>query len=109
MPSLPFILIWFHFLADFCTQTDKMATNKSSSNFWLGLHALCYTLIFFYFGWRFAIVTGAAHFVTDWITSRGTSYLWKTKQVRRFFALVGLDQAIHLTTLAYTYRWLVKH
>jgi Protein of unknown function (DUF3307) len=104
---LPIVLIWLHFIADFIFQTDKMAINKSSSNRWLGLHVACYTAPFFWFGWCFALVNGAAHFVTDWLTSRGTSYLWKKEERHWFFALIGLDQAIHTTTLFATYRWLV--
>ena len=105
---MPIILIWLHFIADFILQTDKMAINKSSSNRWLGLHVSVYTVPFFWFGWRFALVNGAAHFVTDWLTSRGTSYLWKKEERHWFFALIGLDQAIHMTTLFLTYRWLCR-
>jgi membrane-bound metal-dependent hydrolase YbcI (DUF457 family) len=85
-----------------------MAINKSKDNFWLGLHVSFYTLsILIIFGWKFAIINGILHFITDYITSRGTSYLWKTDQRHLFFTLIGFDQAIHLTTLALTYRWLI--
>jgi len=101
------MLIWIHFVADFVLQTDSMAKNKSSSNKWLGLHILVYTLPWFYFGWLFAIINGAAHFVTDYITSRITSRLWKAGEVHYFFIVVGLDQAIHMTTLFVTYGLLI--
>jgi hypothetical protein len=105
-PLIP--LIWVHFVADFLLQTDKMATNKSTSNKWLGIHVAVYTIPFLCWGWKFALINGAAHFVTDWFTSRGTSYLWKREKRHWFFALIGLDQAIHMTTLALTYQWLVR-
>ena len=99
-------LIWMHFVSDFVLQTDKMAMNKSKSNKWLGIHVLVYSFPFLFFGWKFALVTLAFHFVTDYFTSRGTSYLWKKEMRHWFFTLIGFDQAIHLTTLFFTYRFL---
>lgn len=32
-----------HFVADFIFQTDKQATSKSSSNYWLTMHAISYS------------------------------------------------------------------
>jgi hypothetical protein len=99
-------LIWIHFVADFILQTDKMALNKSKSNRWLGIHVVVYSCPFLIFGWKFALVTGVFHFVTDYITSRGTSYLWRKEMRHWFFVLIGFDQAIHLTTLLLTYRFI---
>lgn len=101
------ILVWLHFLADFVLQTDRMALNKSSSNLWLGLHAITYMLPFFMFGVLFALFNGAVHFAVDYITSRGTSRLWKKNERHWFFTLIGLDQAIHITTLILSYVWIV--
>jgi hypothetical protein len=39
------------------------------------------------------------HFITDAITSRTTSYLWQKGERHWFFVVIGLDQAIHMTTL----------
>jgi membrane-bound metal-dependent hydrolase YbcI (DUF457 family) len=100
-------LVWIHFVADFLLQTDKMATNKSKSNKWLGIHCLVYSTPFLVFGWRFALVTLCLHLVTDYFTSRGTSYLWKREMRHWFFSLIGFDQAIHLTTLILTYHFLL--
>jgi len=100
-------LVWIHFVADFPLQTDKMAINKSTSNRWLLAHVTCYSLPFLLFGWRFALVTFCLHFVTDYFTSRGTSWLWKHEKRHWFFCLIGFDQAIHLTTLILTYHFLL--
>lgn len=96
------ILIWMHFIADFILQTDKMATNKSTSNQYLALHCIVYSIPFFWFGWMFAIVNGVAHFLTDWITSRVTTALHKKGERKWFFVAIGFDQAIHMTTLIIT-------
>lgn len=99
------LLIWVHFLADFPAQTDAMALHKSSSDGWLGLHVLVYTLFMLFFGLKFALINGVLHFVVDWSTSRGTTYLWKQGKRHWFFSLIGFDQAIHMTILFYTYQW----
>jgi hypothetical protein len=104
MLALPYIiLLWLHTFADFALQTDRMALNKSSSNKWLLTHVFVYHCCFYFFGWKFAIVNGLAHFVTDYITSRITSKLWKENKRRYFFLVIGIDQAIHLTTLFITF------
>jgi len=101
------ILIWLHFVADFILQSDAMAKNKSKSSKWLLLHVVAYSIPFIFFGWLFALVNGAAHFVTDFITSRITSKLHAKGEIHWFFVAIGLDQAIHLTTLVLTYKYLV--
>jgi len=97
------LIIWVHFIADFVLQSDRMAINKSSDNLWLSIHSLCYGLpflaLFFIFGIKFIVFNIVAHFIIDWITSKGTSKLWKENKRHWFFVLIGLDQAIHLTIL----------
>lgn len=96
------LVIWIHFVADFIFQTDKMALNKSTSNKWLLSHVSVYTIPLLWFGWKFALINGAAHFATDFCTSRWTSALWKKQKRHEFFIVIGLDQAIHMTTLILT-------
>ena len=99
-------IIWLHWLADFVFQTDSMALNKSKSYYWLTIHCATYAALFIGFGWQFALITFALHWLTDAITSRGTAWLWQKNERHWFFTLIGFDQAIHLTTLILTYKLL---
>ena len=101
-------LIWLHFVADFIFQSDTVAKGKSSSNKILAYHVSLYALPFLVFGPLFAIINALLHFVTDWCTSRATSYLWQHNKRHWFFVVIGLDQAIHMTCLILTYIWLVQ-
>lgn len=101
-------LVWIHFVADFVLQTDKVAINKSKSNLTLLQHVIVYSIPFLWFGVTFAVVNCAAHFVTDWISSRTASYFYQKDQRHWFFVTIGFDQAVHLTTLIATYHYLVK-
>jgi len=97
------LLVWVHFFADFICQTDKMAINKSSSNKWLSIHVGIYALFLIPFGIEFALVNFALHFITDYISSRATTALWKAEKRHWFFVVIGADQALHLTALIATY------
>lgn len=97
-----YALIWIHFIADFIFQSRKMAENKSRSFSWLSYHCAEYTAFLLPFGWRFALVNGAAHLVTDFITSKLTTKFYLAKNNKMFFVTIGADQAIHMTTLIAT-------
>lgn len=129
---LIFGILWTHFIADFVMQSHWMATNKSKSNIALFYHVSVYTLTWFFFGivivlfssnsmaeldfnfrifleliWFFPM-TFAAHYATDWITSRWTAYLWEKKDVHNFFVVIGFDQFLHLFTIYLTLRFLTN-
>lgn len=107
MPILDILLIClFHWVSDFVLQTNAMATQKSSSIKWLSLHICVYVLPFFWFGWMFALINGAAHWVVDFFTSRASGYFWKKNDMHWFFVVVGFDQLLHMATLFGTYHLL---
>jgi len=99
-----------HFIADWILQSREVADNKSKNNGVLALHCVIYGFglyfatsflnIFFKFSsddlisiWT--IINVIAHFVTDFITSRATSAMYKEERYREFFLIIGLDQLIH--------------
>lgn len=103
------LLLWMlaiHFVADFLLQSDWMAQNKSKRNLPLLVHVLVYGACFLYFGFLFALLTAALHFVVDFGTSRASSALWKRGKVHYFFVVIGADQLIHYFCLYGTWRLL---
>jgi hypothetical protein len=104
---LLYVLVWLHFVMDFVCQSSNMATKKSTSNGWLSYHVAVYTLPFLFFGIPFALINGLSHLVIDWCTSRVNSRLWKAQKVHWFFVGVGFDQAMHMTILLLTAKYLL--
>lgn len=114
--SVLFIL-FVHFLADFVFQTREMGVKKSKSTYWLTTHVVTYTLVTTLF-WAFffsvrnvdtlitiASLTFASHWLTDYVTSKVSSYMYTKKQFYFFFMTIGFDQWAHALTLFYTYNF----
>lgn len=102
------IIIWLHWFADFVLQSDKIATRKSESIFFLGVHAIFYTLPFIlYFGVIYGVLNGITHFIVDFVTSKITRHYWLEENRRAFFMTIGFDQAIHMTVLIGSFYWLM--
>lgn len=114
------ILFW-HWLADFYFQTNEMATNKSTSNYWLTRHILMYGLILFfgaltlvpldnftiYEAFTWTLVNMMFHWITDYFTSRWTSSLWKQERIHDFFVVIGIDQFLHSVVLILSFSYLL--
>jgi hypothetical protein len=113
------IIIFIHFVADFMCQTDKMAQNKSKSNYWLSMHVVVYTavtmvswIILFAFSLIYVPFTAfilifVMHWITDYTTSRISSKLYQKGDIHNFFVIVGLDQVLHYIQLFLVYKYLV--
>lgn len=106
------IILFIHWIADFVLQSNTMATNKSTSKYWLTLHVLTYSSVWLALGvwyfdpWMvsaFVAITFACHWITDYFTSKWTARLWKEGEVHNFFVVVGFDQFLHFTQLILTY------
>lgn len=91
-----------HFMGDFVLQSDWMAQNKSKRNSVLALHVGIYSACFLWLGPAYAGLNFVAHFLTDWITSRWTSKLYKAGKNHWFFVVIGFDQIDFLTVPKYT-------
>lgn len=124
------ILVIIHWVADFFCQTDDMAINKSKSNYWLTIHVLVYSAVlivgtgFLNFEpgrWvPFFMINGVLHWITDYYTSRWTSYLFQKAEKHPFekvylnswrhwfFTVIGIDQVIHYACLFLTYQYLIS-
>lgn len=110
-------IVWTHFVADFILQSDKVSRAKSSDNVVLAYHVMLYSLPLIPLAWfllpagSIALFVGAnvgLHFVTDYVSSRMTTRLWKAGEVHWFFVVIGVDQALHYTALFGTYVWLAR-
>ena len=104
------LILFTHWIADFVCQTDEMAVNKSTSNFWLSLHVFVYTAWLIPLAWyifdgdveRTLMWVGgnmSLHYTVDFFTSRINAWFWRNNRRHDFFVMVGLDQLIHYSCL----------
>lgn len=114
-------LVIVHYIADFIFQTREMGTKKSSSIKWLSLHVLVYITVFVTFTLIFVdsnisfseqylkwfIVNGILHWITDFFSSKLSSYFYKNKKEKLFWSTIGFDQLIHILTLTWTLKIIV--
>jgi hypothetical protein len=119
-----FAIVVIHFIADFIFQDEVWATNKSKSNFALFKHVGMYTIIWAILGvfilsepfqyFIFLLVTFAAHFTTDYFTSRIVSRKFANNEygspIPNFgaFSVIGFDQVLHYGQLFLTYHLLTN-
>lgn len=103
--------LFVHWVSDFVLQSQKMALNKSTSNYWLGIHVMVYSLstilmwdiLFLFLDLSISFLQYLSafvsiflmHFITDYITSRITSYYYKNNKNHEFFVTIGFDQLLH--------------
>lgn len=118
---LYFLLV--HWVADFVLQTSHMALNKSTSNYYLGMHVTFYTVATIVLWWLFFLIVdihatslqyllaGTAifvmHFITDYITSRITSKYYKEKKNHEFFVTIGFDQWLHFAQIFIVFNYII--
>lgn len=118
------IILFAHWIADFVLQTDWMAQGKSKEMTPLIAHGISYTggfALIIIIGLsisgysetldvryilKFIFLNGLLHTITDFFTSRASSYFWQQKQVHNFFVVIGFDQMIHTVTILITWNWL---
>lgn len=109
-------VLFVHYIADFVLQTNWMALNKSKSNLALGAHILTYSVAMFlglliFFPvlpvLAFVAINSAAHFLTDYVTSRMNAYFWVNEKRSYFWWTIGFDQWVHAATLVLLLNWLL--
>lgn len=111
-----YYIILLHWIGDFVCQVRWMAVNKSTNQLALLTHGLTYGLILaigLFVIPQFAalemlvlflVLNTSAHTLTDMITSKMTSFLYKKGQMYLFFMVIGFDQMIHMMTLLLSYQ-----
>lgn len=114
-----FIILLIHWIADFLCQTDWQAKNKSTSNNALTAHVISYCIPWMIFVSYFLVfknngsfilfipITFICHWITDYITSRINTKLYKENKIHYFFVSIGFDQILHYIQLFLTYYILI--
>ncbi len=105
------VILFSHTVADFVLQSDEVAKGKSSNNWTLLKHITIYTAAMLPCAavvsgplfMLFLSINAVAHFITDYITSRITTYYWLREERHKFFVTIGFDQFAHMAALLITY------
>jgi hypothetical protein len=114
-----YYFLLLHWIGDFVFQSNKMAVQKSKDLSFLSLHVIVYILtlaigiglyylvftppIFTIQGIAgFLLFNLLAHFITDFFTSKLSTYYNKEKRRHAFFVVIGFDQLIHIVTIVFT-------
>lgn len=112
------VVLLNHWVADFVTQSDYVACNKSKKIDILLEHAGIYTLVMLpacvlvlvnkSSNYSLSVpitvcVLFLTHAVQDYFTSRLTSRLFAAQRRHDFFVVIGLDQALHYLVLLLIY------
>lgn len=113
-----YAILFFHYIADFCLQTEEQAKNKSSDWGALARHVGVYIMAMtigiaailmlqdkpngLEMAFEYAAINGGIHFVTDAITSRISKHYYKTGNMPAFWRTIGADQLIHVWSLVLT-------
>ncbi len=113
------LILFIHFVADFICQSDRVATGKSKDIVILTEHIVLYGSVllvaiaiinFTYYKFNdlglYVGVNMGLHLITDFFTSKLTTYLWVKEKRHWFFVVIGLDQFIHTATLILTLKYL---
>lgn len=105
-----------HFIADWLLQNRELATTKSRSLFHLSAHVGIYCMAMLcvsYFTFDnfekallFTIFNTSLHFLTDFLTSKLTTYFYVTKNDSYFWHTIGFDQTLHFLPLYWIYEWI---
>jgi len=103
-----------HFVCDFLLQNPKMLSQKGTYGAWGGIeHAMVHGLgtwlillpFFGLFGFVFALFDGFVHYHVDWTKQQFSKGL--TPADRKFWVLLGADQALHYLTYIAIIGWIV--
>jgi len=97
------LILFLHWIGDFCLQTRKMAEEKSSSNKWLAIHCGAYTLPLLLIDIKYAILNGFIHMGVDYVSSRMSKKFYFKNKMKEFWIVIGFDQFLHTVSLIGTY------
>lgn len=123
MELIVLYFLFVHWLADFVLQTEHMALRKSTSNYYLGMHVVVYTVTTIIAWWLIFLIIGVQvtslkyfeagtaifvmHFLTDYITSRITGRYYKAKKSHEFFVTIGFDQWLHYVQIFIVFNYII--